>query len=191
MSGSASHGGTRLVKGTKVVSLADGTTLGSIDHVYLNPGTKEIVGFSFHQGGGLFGGKTSGLVEVVDIHAVGPDAVTITDVACVRSDLAIGSRVDDLIDLEAMLKLKVITDGGSELGHIAAVEFGQESYRLTAIEVSGGPLREHQRLSADLISLIGTELVVITEPEPAVAAAPVRRSLVHVVERNERHVATA
>ena len=54
---------TTLAKGTAVVSLADGTKLGTIDHVYLDPQRKEIVGFSFHQGG-LFGGKPAGVVDV-------------------------------------------------------------------------------------------------------------------------------
>jgi uncharacterized protein YrrD len=48
---------TKLVKGTAVVSLEDGTKLGTIDTVFLDPGRKEIVGFSFHQGAGCSRGR--------------------------------------------------------------------------------------------------------------------------------------
>ena len=46
---------TRLVKGTPVISLTDGSTLGAIDHVYFDPDRLAVVGFTFHKGG-LFGG---------------------------------------------------------------------------------------------------------------------------------------
>ena len=92
---------TRLVKGTPVISLADGSTLGAIDHVYFDPGRLAVVGFTFHKGG-LFGGGTSGLVEIADVHAFGPDAVTITDISVVHCDLALEAKVAqrDVADLD-------------------------------------------------------------------------------------------
>ena len=60
---------TRLVKGTPVISLTDGSTLGAIDHVYFDPDRLAVVGFTFHKGG-LFGGGTSGLVDIADVHAL-------------------------------------------------------------------------------------------------------------------------
>ena len=80
---------TRLVKGTPVISLADGSTLGAIDHVYFDPARLAVVGFTFHKGG-LFGGGTSGLVEIADVHAFGPDAVTISDISVVASNIIAG-----------------------------------------------------------------------------------------------------
>ena len=51
---------TRLVKGTPVVSLADGATLGTIEHVYFDPDRMAVVGFTIRHGGGLFGGARPG-----------------------------------------------------------------------------------------------------------------------------------
>ena len=153
---------TTLAKGTAVVSLADGTKLGTIDHVYLDPQRKEIVAFSFHRGG-LLGGKQAGVVDVGHVHAFGPDAVTIDDAAAVRSELAIDARCDGLIDLEDLLKRTVITEGGTVVGHVAAVRFGQDSSKLTAIEVAGGLFRGTRSIAAEQIARIGAELLVVAD----------------------------
>jgi uncharacterized protein YrrD len=172
---------TKLVKGTAVVSLADGAKLGTVDHVYLDPARKEIVGFSFHQGGGLFGSKASGLVDVSDVHAFGDDAVTVSDVSTIRSELALSAQRDELIELEDLLKRKVLTEGGVFVGQIVSVRFGHDSYRLTGIEVSPGFFKDNRVLPADSVRQIGSELVVVSD---AVCAPPrerpVERHLVRV-----------
>ncbi len=172
---------TRLVKGTAVVSLADGKKLGTIDHVYLDPGRKEIVGFSFHQGGGLFGGKTTGMVDVSDVHAFGTDAVTVDDVTAVRSELALEAHRDELIDLEDLLKRKVLTEGGTYVGQVVSVRFGQDSYRLTAIEVSPGYFQENRLVPSQEVEQIGDELIVVSDTVSSpVGQRPAERRLVRV-----------
>ena len=154
---------TRLVKGTPVISLADGSTLGAIDHVYFDPDRLAVVGFTFHKGG-LFGGGTSGLVEIADVHAFGPDAVTITDVSVVHSDLAVGARRGDLLELEELLKRTVMTESGTCLGHVGAIQFGDASHRLTALDVVAAGSSEHGRIGADEIQAIGDEMIIVADP---------------------------
>src|SRR5918996_1258170 len=175
---------TRLVKGTPVVSLADGETLGSIDHVYFDPERLAVVGFTFHKGG-LLGGGTSGLVETTDVHAFGPDAVTITDISVVKNDLAVESRRGDLLDLEDLLKRPVMTDSGTRLGHVAAIQFGDASHRLTAMDVVATGSGEHCRIAADQIQAIGDELIIVVDPSAVTAAdeAPRTRALRVVTAR--------
>ena len=169
------------MKGTAVVSLADGKKLGTIDHVYLDPARKEIVGFSFHQGNGLFGGKTTGMVDVSDVHSFGPDAVTVDDVTAVRSELALEAHRDELIDLEDLLKRKVLTEGGTFVGQVASVRFGQDSYRLTAIEVSPGFFQENRLIPGEEVEQIGAELIVVSNAVCGEAQArPAERRLVRV-----------
>jgi uncharacterized protein YrrD len=103
----------KLVRGTPVVSLADGATLGVVDHVYFDPQRLAVVGFTFHQRAGLLGGGSSGLVDVADVHAFGPDAITVADVSAVRSDLAIAAATADLVELEALVGPAVVTEGGA------------------------------------------------------------------------------
>ena len=189
-------GSTKLVKGTAVVSLADGAKLGAIDHVYLDPHRKEIVAFSFHQGG-LLGGKQAGVVDVGHVHAFGPDAVTIDGAAAVRNELAIDARCDGLIDLEDLLKRTVITEGGTVVGQVAAVQFGQDSYKLTAVEVTGGLFQGTRSIAADHIAQIGAELVVVADAVVTGATGEASRqpALRHVYvvgpTREERRVAQA
>ena len=159
----------RLVKGTPVISLADGSTLGAIDHVYFDPERLAVVGFTFHKGG-LFGGGTSGLVDVADVHAFGPDAVTITDVSVVHSDLAVDTKRGNLLDLEELLKRTVMTDSGTRLGHVGAIEFGDASHRLTALDVVAAGSGEHGRIAADEIQAIGDELIIVADPSAVTAA---------------------
>src|SRR5215211_6767635 len=160
---------TRLVKGTPVISLADGSTLGAIDHVYFDPERLAVVGFTFHKGG-LFGGGTSGLVEIADVHAFGPDAVTITDISVVHSDLAVEARRGDLLELEDLLKRPVMTDSGMRLGHVGAIQFGDASHRLTAVDVVAAGSGEHCRIAADEIQAIGDEMIIVADPSAVTAA---------------------
>ena len=153
---------TRLVKGTAVVSITDGTKLGTVDHVYLDPASKQIVEFTFHTGGFL-GGRSSGVVDVSDVHSIGQDAVTLADASAVRSGVAVNPRCGDLVDLEELLKRKVMTEGGTYVGQVAAVEFGQDSHRLLRIEVSPGSFKHHETIPAEEIVSIGAELVVISD----------------------------
>ena len=166
---------TRLVKGTPVISLADGSTLGAIDHVYFDPERLAVVGFTFHKGG-LFGGGTSGLVDIADVHAFGPDAVTITDISVVQSDLAVESRRGNLLDLEDLLKRPVMTDGGTCLGHVGAIQFGDASHRLTAVDVVAAGSDEHSRIAADEIQAIGDEFIIVADPSAVPAADEVLES---------------
>lgn len=175
---------TRLVKGTPVISLADGSTLGTIDHVYFDPERLAVVGFTFHKGG-LIGGGTSGLVETMDVHAFGPDAVTITDISVVKNDLAVETRRGELLDLEDLLKRPVMTDSGTRLGHVAAIQFGDASHRLTAIDVVGAGSSEHCRIAAGEIQAIGGEMIIVADPSAVKAAdqAPRARALRVVTAR--------
>ncbi len=186
-----SHG-LRLAKGTSVISLADGTEIGAVDRVYLDPCRKEIVGFTVHKGG-FFGGTTAGLVEVGDVHAFGPDAVTIEDAAVVRSEFAVGARRDELVELGSLIGRKVVTEEGIALGSVAGVRFGEESFHLLGLDISPGPLQEHREVAGAAVATIGDDLIVVAESRAATEigprAAPDR--LVYVVEpgKAERRLA--
>jgi len=160
---------TRMVKGTPVVSLADGANLGTVDRVYLDPASKAIVGFTFHAGG-FFRHRSASMVDVANVHAIGPDAITLTDASTVRSEVAIGPRCDGLIDLDDLLKRQVITEGGQLVGQVLAIEFDQDAYALARIEVSQGGGNPNAAIPATRITNIGADLIVVADPvrqEPA------------------------
>ncbi len=166
---------TPLVKGTAVVNLGDGAKLGTVDHVYFDPDTKRVVGFSFHQGS--FFGKTSGVIDMADVHGVGPDAVTITDASAIRSQLVLEARECELIELDDLLKRKVMTESGRYVGEVAAIKFGEASHGLTAIDVSPGNHEDNRSISAERIQQIGSDVIVIAD---AVERLPAAGRLVRV-----------
>lgn len=163
---------TKLVKGMPVVSLADGATLGVVDHVYFDPGQLAVVGFTFHQRGGLFGGGASGLIDISDVHAFGSDAVTVNDVAVVRSDLTIEVGHGELLDLETLLKRTVMTETGETIGRVAAIQFGDASHALVALDLDadGGP----RRIAASEIKTVGPELIIVADQAQAAPPVTVR-----------------
>ena len=171
----------KLVKGTPVVNLADGSTLGAIDHVYFDPTRLAVVGFTFHHGGGIFGGGSTGLVDVADVHAFGSDAVTIDDASVVRSEVAIETRRSELLDLESLLHRTVMTDGGERVGRVAAIQFGDASHRLTGIDVDDGESNRPRRVAADAIRAIGDEWIIVAEPKAVALADSAPRRPLRVV----------
>jgi uncharacterized protein YrrD len=150
-----------LHKGTPVVSLADGVSVGAIEHVYLDPERRAVVGFSLQERGWL-GGPT-GLVETADVNAFGPDAVTIDDASVVRSEVARAAWHGSLLDLEALLKRTVITAGGRRLGQVSAIEFSPVSYRLTALKVTAAHGKRAMHITAHEIHTIGEEYIVVAD----------------------------
>jgi sporulation protein YlmC with PRC-barrel domain len=165
--------------GAAVVSLADGSTLGSIDQVFFDPRRMAVAGFTFHHGGGLFGGGSTGLVDISDVHAFGPDAITISDVSVIRSELAIESQRGDLLDLEELIHRPVLTVAGTRVGRVAAVQFGDTSYRLVALDVAGERQDERLRIAVDDIKTIGDDLIIVadrynTAPQHGEASRPLR-----------------
>jgi uncharacterized protein YrrD len=171
---------TKLVKGTPVVSLADGATLGTIEHVYFDPGRMAVVGFTIRHGGGLFGGGTTGLVDMSDVHSFGPDAVMVTDVSVVRSELAVEASHSELVELETILHRTVMTEGGTTIGRVAAVQFGDHSHTLKALEVIGAEQHERGRIVAGDIQTIGEDLIIVAEStRPTAARASRSKRTVH------------
>ncbi len=160
---------TKLVRGTPVISLADGASLGVVDHVYLDRQRLAIVGFTLRQRGGLLGGGPAGLVDVADVHAFGPDAVTIDAAAAVRSEVALAATTASLIELEALLGREVVTDGGRRLGRVAEVVFDEGSHQLLALELAGDD-GERRRAPASSVATIGDDLVIVAEPAARVVS---------------------
>jgi sporulation protein YlmC with PRC-barrel domain len=120
------------------------------------------------------------------VHAFGPDAVTITDISVVQSDIAVETRRGDLLDLEGLLKRPVMTDGGTCLGHVGAIQFGDASHRLTAVDVIAVGSGEHCRIAADEIQAVGDELIIVADPSavPAANEVPATRPLRVVTARS-------
>lgn len=164
---------SKQVKGLAVVSIADGTKLGTVDQIYVDPTDRRVVGFTLHSGGGLLGGhRHDALIDVADIHSLGPDALTLSDASKVRGQ-APKDRIAALLTIDDLVKRKVVTESGAYVGQIANVEFGQADFRLAQIEVSPGFFKGNKHVpSSHVISLGGDVVVVADEVVADAAPAP-------------------
>jgi uncharacterized protein YrrD len=157
------------IRGLNVISIADGTQVGTIDQVFLDLTAKQVVGFSVTNGVGPFGGSRDNAPTVAAsaVHSLGPDALTLDDVTAAHAawvDAAYGS----LESLDALGGRKVVTEGGSDVGTVAAVEFDEHTFALTQVEVSAGFLKSHTHIPLAQLIRIGQDVVVVADA--AVAA---------------------
>jgi sporulation protein YlmC with PRC-barrel domain len=88
----------------------------------------------------------------------------------VHCDLAVDTRRGNLLDLDELLKRTVMTDSGTRLGHVGAIEFGDASHRLTALDVVAAGSGEHGRIAAEEIQAIGDEMIIVADPSAVKAA---------------------
>jgi sporulation protein YlmC with PRC-barrel domain len=153
------------LRGLAVISIADGEKVGTIDRVYIDMNAKRVAGFSVAHGAGLLhlqSTEESELIDADDVHALGPDALTLNDRSAVRGDRA-EARFDSLIELEDLLRHKVVTDGGTSLGQVTSVEIDPASFAVLTLEVSPGFFQSNADIPADKVLNTGSELVVVDE----------------------------
>jgi sporulation protein YlmC with PRC-barrel domain len=154
------------LKGLAVISIADGEKMGTIDRVLIDPASAKVSGFSVGHGGGLLAMPadpgTEQLIDVDDIHALGQDAVTLRDKGAARGDQTTANEAS-LLDLDALTKLKVITEGGTYVGDLASVEIDERSFKLSELEVSPGFFKSNRHVPIDQVVNIGHELIVVND----------------------------
>lgn len=154
------------LKGLTVISIADGERLGTIEHVYLDPGQKRLVGFSIRPpGGGPFAQPDQAaptLIDVDDVHALGQDAVTLSDKNAIKGDNT-RAQLDGLLELDDLTKLKAVTEGGTYVGDVASIDVADRGFALHQLEVSPGFFKSNKHVETSQIVSIGHDLVVVAD----------------------------
>lgn len=135
-------------KGRQVVAMSSADTVGQVRGFLVDPATRSVVALRL---------KKTDKGEVLRwtaLTAVGVDAITIADLTAITD-------LDG--DLEAlrgkrrrMLKKRVLSTAGVELGPVTDVEFDPETGRLTTIILKGA-----EGISADRLVGIGSYAVVV------------------------------
>ncbi|MDQ3043849.1 MAG: PRC-barrel domain-containing protein [Chloroflexota bacterium] len=151
------------IDGIAVISIADGRKLGTVDHIYFDPLDKRVVGFAVTSGGGLLSAESGsgGIIDAADVHSLGPDALTVNDASALRGD-DVSDRYASLIDISNLIKEKVVSEGGILVGQVVSVEFDPTSYELQEVEVSPGYFKSNKHVSADQVTSIGQDVVVVS-----------------------------
>lgn len=139
-------------KGHKVVATSTANTVGRVRGFLVDPGSHSVAALRLKKT------DSGDVLRWGDLTAFGVDAVTIDDPAAI-------TELDG--DLEALrgkrrrlLKKRIITTGGDELGAVSDVEFDPHTGKLTALLLKGGELAAHRLIG------IGSYAVVVQE-QPA------------------------
>lgn len=139
-------------KGHKVVDKSTATTVGQVRGFLVDPRSRSVAALRLKKT------DRGDVLRWSDLTAFGVDAITIGDSAAI-------TELDD--ELEAfrgkrrrLLKKRVLTTGGDELGEVADVEFDPDTGKLTTILLQDG------EVAADRLVGIGSYAVVVQE-QPA------------------------
>jgi len=152
-----------LAKGTPVVSLDTGMTMGKIESVYLDCESRRLVAFTFSRSTGLFARRGGHIVEIDDIHAIGPDAVTLDDARAAHDLVLMDGRRQRLVELDQLVRRTVMTDGGAKLGNIVGIDFDQQTYRLARLRVDDRGRDSEREIDGDDVLSIGEEIIVVAD----------------------------
>jgi sporulation protein YlmC with PRC-barrel domain len=155
---------SKQIRGLPVINIADGTRVGTVDLVYLDLAARQVVGFSITDGVGPFGGARDNAPTVAAsrVHSLGPDALTLEDVAAAHTAWVDGTY-GPLETLQDLVGRKVITEGGTDVGHVVAVAFDEATFAVSDIEVSPGLLKANVTIPLAQLVRIGQDVVVVAD----------------------------
>jgi sporulation protein YlmC with PRC-barrel domain len=137
-------------KGHKVVDTSSAATVGKVRAFLVEPTTRRIVALRLRKA------DTGQVLRWRDITGFGTEAVTIPEVGVITDPDAELEALSG--KAHALLKKRVLTTGGNELGTVRDVEFDPESGALTTIVLEGAEDVAAQRLVG-----IGSYAVVVRE----------------------------
>jgi uncharacterized protein YrrD len=167
------------IKGLAVVSIADGERIGTIDRVYVDPHNLSIAGFDVtEQGGFLSPGRTT-YIRTDEVHALGPDALTINHGGIFQEPGRTVDR-DELFEIDHLRQDEVATEGGEHIGSVADFDFDPQTFAIAEVEINRGLLKSNLIVPATLIMSMGKDLVIVknqvleslNQPQPEPESAP-------------------
>ena len=166
---------SKQIKGISVISIADGERLGSVDNVYFDPATMQVVGFAIRAHGGLLGSGTGTIVDVTSVRSLGPDVMTIPDKAA-AGGATTSAEYGHLVLLDRLVKRRVVTEGGVFVGQVASLDFDDKTFNLTQIEVSPGFFKTNRSVPVGQVISIGHDVVVVADAVCAADELPAAES---------------
>ena len=170
---------TKRIKGLQVITLA-GVKAGTVDQIYFDPATKHVAGFVLAADSATPAGATPRFLDVDDVHALGADALTLPDMTAVRAE-ATGVPLTSLTEVDDLTKRQVVTEGGTRLGQVAAIELDPQTLRLARIEVSPGFFSSNKWIPADQVTRIGADAIMVADA----IAAPMDEAAMPMADESE------
>ena len=140
------------LKGRKLVSTASADTVGKVDGFLLEPRTRSIAALEFKKT------DSGSVIAWSDLGAVGGDAVTVPDTDKIVEP---SDRLGELATKSgSVLKKRVLTDQGEDLGEVRDIDLDPESGALLQLLV--GEKKHVSPIAGPRLLGVGPYAVVVT-----------------------------
>lgn len=152
---------TKHINGISVVSLDAGEKLGNVNDVVFTGDGRKIAALAVHTAGGSRAADLPdpSWLTAKDIHAIGPDALTIQSASALQAS----PPADAALHLADLLKRKVVTESGVYVGQVASVDVDDSGQDVTQFEISPGLLKSNRMAPIDQVVNIGEEMVIVSD----------------------------
>lgn len=139
------------LKGRKLVDTSTADKIGKVDGFVLDPATRSVAGLEFKKT------DNGSLVTWSDLSAVGADAVTVA-----RADVLVDAegRLADLATKDGqVLKKRVLSDAGEDLGDVRDIDFDPTTGAL--LELIVGEKKTPTSIAGSRLLGVGSYAVVV------------------------------
>ena len=165
------------IKGLAVVSVNEAQKIGSVDRIFLDPNSRQIVGFTVDTSGRSQGVKqalsamlgaadtdpiATGFVTTEHVRSLGPDALMVNNVTEMEQGQTepLGATAVTTDDLH---KRKVVTENGTYVGQIDSVIVDPAMMKATHFSVSPGFFKSATDVPVRYVTSIGQDLIVVAD----------------------------
>lgn len=153
------------VIGLKVITLEHGQIIEDIDELVYDPQDTKVKALVVDEGGWFSDAK---VILFEDIQTIGKDAVIISSAAVIKKASDVTERVHRIIKNDNYLTTnKVITEDGTDLGHVSDIYFDQQTGNVIEMEVSQGALKNVQsgkkRVKVADITRVGEDVTIVKQ----------------------------
>ncbi len=142
------------LKGRAVVSLIEGTKLGSIEQPLFDPHLQHLLAFEMRGEDGTF------FIPFGQVKSIGADAVTVASHQVVQSSIA-----GTLVELDQVLNLKVVDRAGTFVGTITHIDVDPAAGMVMRIAAHKGGLLgvggTTTPIEPTMVLTVGPELVTL------------------------------
>ncbi len=154
---------TKVIIGLRVISISDGTQVGVVKDLVLNPQGKSLDFMIIDQPSDYFGAK---VIPFADILGLGEFAITIPHPGVIQ-DVSQNTEVQNLLKQDIrVLGTKVLTKKGQLIGEVKEIIIDEETGHIVAcLFESEGQMKE---VETENIITLGKELLII-EGEPTLS----------------------
>lgn len=154
---------TKEIIGLRIISISDGTQVGVVKDLVLNPQSKSLDYVMVDQPSDYFGAK---VIPFADILGLGEFAITIPHLEVIQ-DVAQNLEIQHLLKQDIrVLGTKVLTKKGQLIGEVKEVIIDEETGRIAScLFESEGQMQE---IEAEKIITLGKELLIV-EGEPTLS----------------------